>query len=286
MRPRLGLVYFLSTLVLILLFQNCSKQGLVLQEISAPDVVPHSEELPSESPQEPPTEPPPKAPDEMPLPPQLPSPPNQMPDLISDCKEAKDRGKIQFIRSEVLFEDPGRGCSFGQNGNLAPRNDSLTARAEQIRSVPIPADYKVCNIELINVDQQNFRYDDNILITMNQYILASTTNFTRHLESKNGYFKYDWTRLRGKDAQARSDDSTPGKQYCPGKSTGKAMCLFPQTDTVGSIQLRFDERIIQEILTLTSPNKIDLGMITTGDDNSSDCRHVPLRFAIKIDYYQ
>lgn len=281
MRLRLSLIYFLSTLALIVFFQNCSKPGVVLQEIYDSDVLPHAEELPSESPQEPSTEPLPKPPVG-----EMPSPPNQMPDLISSCKEAKDRGKIQFLRTEVLFEDPARGCSFGQNGNIAPRNDYLTARVEQAKSVPIPADYKVCNIELVNVDQQNFRYDDNIIITVNQYILASTTNFTQHLENKNGYFKYDWTKLRGKDAQARPEDSIPSKQYCPGKSAGTALCLFPQTDTVGSIQLRFDERTIQEILSLTSPSKIDLGMITTGDDNSSDCRHVPLRFAIKLDYYQ
>lgn len=275
MRLKLSLVYFLSTLALIVLFQNCSKQGVVLQEIPDSDVLPHSEEFPSESPPEP-------------QPPvgETPSPPNEMPDLISDCKEAKARGKIQFLRTEVLFEDPARGCSFEQNGNLPAKNDSLTARIEQLKSVLIPADYKVCNIELINFDQQNFRYDDNIIITLNQYILASTTNFTQHLEDKNGYFKYDWIKLRGKDAQARPEDSISSKQYCPGKSAGTAMCLFPQTDTVGSIQLRFDERIIQELLSLTSPSKIDLGMITTGDNDGSDCRHVPLRFAIKLDYYQ
>lgn len=262
-------LFLISTILLLGLFQNCSKPGIAISKILPPAVdetaVPSAEESP--------------------LPPAKESTPPP-PDLVHDCKDAKDRGKIQNMKTEVTFEDPAQTCAWGKNGNLQQIEAVLTARTEQFKSITIPSGFTVCNIELSNRQQQNFRYDDNIILTMNQYIIASTTNFTRYLTDSNGYFKYDWSRLVGKGAQASAPDSTPDKQYCPGKTLGNASCLFPQTETVGKIELSFNERIIQNILSLTSPHKIELGMITTGDNNTTDCQHVPVVFSISIDYYQ
>lgn len=270
MQRKQSLFYLIPILGLIALFQNCAQPDVVLKQLSDFDTeIPYSADQPAETPIE-----------------KLPEPPGPKQDLITSCKDAKYRGKIQSMLTEVTFENPARSCAFGRNGNLEKRNDTLTSRIEQLKSIPLPEDYKVCQIELVNIDEQNFRYDDNIIITMNNIILASTTNFTEHLESRSGYFLYDWMKLRGKDARARPEHSTPNKQYCPGKDAGKATCQFPQTDTVGSIQLQFDERIIQEVLNLTSPNRIDLGMTTTGDNDDSDCQHVPIRFSIKLEYFQ
>ncbi|KYG60976.1 hypothetical protein AZI86_18865 [Bdellovibrio bacteriovorus] len=267
---------------LVALFQNCSNKGLQIEDhalkTSEAEVdlsgTPGSSEEPTSSPS--------------PSPSATPSgtPPTTVSELINNCDDAKARGKIQSSTTQIVFEDNVGQCPWGVGDNLAKLNTFATARIEQVRKVNIPSGAVVCQVHLEDVDQQNFRYDDNILLTLNNYLLTATSDFQTYLQNTNGYYFYDWSRIKGKSAKADTADSAPEKQYCAGKDKGLASCSFPLTDTNGSVNLQFSERVIQNILGMTSASDINLTMITIGDnDASSDCHHNTMRFNVKVDYY-
>lgn len=205
--------------------------------------------------------------------------------LIKSCDDMKARGKTSIQTSQVTFEDPAKACQWGMNGNLSVKDKYVRGRIEQYKQLSIPSGSTVCHVKLVNIDEQNFRYDDNIILTLNNYILASTTNFSQHFSQTNGFYKYDWSKLVDKAAQNTQADTVISKQYCVGASSGLSQCLFPATQTLGRVQLEFNERIIENILGMTSASSLNLGMITTGDNDSTDCQHVPLRFAIEVEYF-
>ncbi len=205
--------------------------------------------------------------------------------LISNCDDARKTGRISVQKVELTFENPGKACSWGTNGNLSILDGYVRARTEQEQIIQVAKDAKICNIQMTNADVQNFRYDDNIILTLNQFVLASTTNFGAHFDQSTGYQKYDWSKLVNKAAQNGQADSTPDKQYCAGYAQGLSSCQFPATETVGKADLHFDQRVIQSILGMTDPTQAKLGLVTTGDNDSTDCQHVPIRLLVDIEYF-
>lgn len=217
------------------------------------------------------------------------SPTGNPSDLAATCQNAKALGKLRSYKFNHTFEDTKQQCEWGKNGNLSVLDGYVRARKDQLKTFEISTGAStkatICDISMNSDDVSNFYYDDNVLLTLNGYLLASTTDFTRHFTSSNGYYKYDWERLRDKPAQFSQSDSTANKQYCAGKSQGLSFCQFPQTETTGRAELQFDESVIQTILGMTNPQRIDLAVITTGDnDPSTDCRHVPISLAIEVFY--
>lgn len=213
------------------------------------------------------------------------SPTSTPAELMSSCDDARQRGQISVQKIEVTFEDPGKACLWSVNGNLSIRDGSVRARTEQQQIIQVAKNAKICNIQMTNADVQNFRYDDNIILTLNQFVLASTTNFAAHFDQSTGFQKYDWNNLVNKPAQNGYSDSTPDKQYCAGASQGLSSCQFPATETVGKAELHFDQRVIQSILGMTNSTEAKLGLVTTGDNDSTDCQHVPIRLLVDIEYF-
>jgi len=248
-------------LLLILLFQNCSKVAVddIDSKVSAsngPDVV-----IPTDT----------VVPEE----------------LMKSCDAAKAAGRTSILKTEVIFDNKGQACEWQKNGNLTTLDGKVRARSEKYEAFTIPDGATVCDIQMEHKAVSNFLYDDNIIITLNDYVLTSTTTFSQHFTNTKGFYKYDWSRLVDKPAQFDKSDSTPDKQYCAGKAEGLSSCLFPQTETVGQIDLQLGERVIQNILAITTPHKLKLGVITTGDnDNGSDCQHTPIQLSVDIEYYR
>lgn len=267
------LAFLSMSLLLAVFFQNCSKTAISVSDNIA---VPSETSLGNAVP-----------PEDTPTPPSNPTnpPTNPVDTLMKSCDEAKSRGKLQTHTSPLTFENPNKVCDWGQNDNLDIKNGYVRARTEQLSMVSIPEGATICQVKMVNLDQQDFLYDDNIILTLNKYIIASTTDFSRHLTNTNGFVRYDWAKLVDKPAQNTAADTTPDKQYCAGKMEGFSDCLFPKTETVGTIHLQFDERVMQNILGMTTPNQLELGLVTTGDNDSTDCQHVPVRFMIEVSYY-
>lgn len=296
-----GLLSLVVLTVVIVAFQNCGNTDNYSIRVSSSTIGTGSnltvqQDEPQQLVETPPVAaqyevvetPPPKEVVVLPTPtPVVPVPVPTNPDaLITSCAAAKSAGKIQTQVVEILFEDPKQVCSWGEYGNLTTKDRYIRARTTQLKDLILSQGSIVCAIDMKNLDEQKFLYDDNIFITLNDYVLASTSNFTRHLESTNGFYKYDWSKLVDKDAQNAKEDTTLAKQYCAGADKGLASCAFPETETVGKVQLNFSDAVIQNILGITSASQIKLGLTTTGDNDSTDCQHVALRFAVTVQYYK
>ncbi len=211
----------------------------------------------------------------------------QDPEVVyANCDNAKDSGKLVHKQLQIIFDNQGKTCDWGNNGNLPLHNGYVRARTENIQTLDLPADAKVCQVKMTHKENLQFIYDDNILVTLNNVLMAATTDFEKHLVANNGLYKYDWSRLLDKPGQLSASDSAPSLQYCFGKSKGLSDCLFPPTETKGSIRLNFNERAIQEALAATTQNKIQIGVITMGDNDSTDCIHTPMTMLIDVDYYR
>lgn len=211
----------------------------------------------------------------------------QDPEVVyANCDSAKSAGKLIHKQLQVVFDNQGKTCHWGANGNLPILNGYVRARTENVQTLDLPVDAKVCQVKMTHKENTQFIYDDNILITLNNVLMAATTDFEKHFSSKNGIYKYDWNQLVDKLGQLSASDSAPSLQYCFGKSKGLSDCLFPPTETVGNIRLNFNERAIQEALAATVQNKIQIAVITTGDNDNTDCLHTPMTMIVDVDYYK
>lgn len=267
-----------SILLLLVLFQNCSKVAVEsveskLTEQNVPDVPDDGQDPPVINNQ------PPVVNNNPPV--------IVVTELMKSCDEAKAAGRTSVIKKDVIFSNRGEKCAWEKDGNLSMKDREIRARIEKYQTLEIPAGATICDIKMEHKAVLDFRYDDNIIMTLNDYVLASTTTFSQHLIQTNGYYKYDWTRLVRKPGQVDASDSAPDKQYCAGKAEGLSSCLFPVTQKEGKIDLQVGERVIQNILAMSTPYKLKLGVITTGDnDDSSDCQHTPIELDVDIEYYR
>ncbi len=214
-------------------------------------------------------------------------PPIEDPDVqivSTECEKAQLAGRLQTVTYNFNFTKQTKTCDWGINGNLSKVNAYVRARDEKYQTVDFDPSQTVCDIKLNNAYQNSFIYDDNIIITLNKYILASTTDFSRHFSSRNGLKIYDWSSIIGKDAQNAYQDTTPDKQYCLGADSNSSFCLFPATETTNKIELNFDKSLIQKVLVNSSLSKVELGVITTGDNDDTDCKHSGLNFDVTVQY--
>lgn len=207
--------------------------------------------------------------------------------VFEECDLAKQTGKLTVAKLEVKFDNQNKTCAWGKNGNINKIEGIVTARTENIQQVQIPADAKVCQVKMIHKETSNFVYDDNIILTLNNAILASTTDFSKHFPANsNGVRMYNWESLINKPGQVMASDSMPENQYCFGRDKNLSTCVFPKTETVGNMQLNFSERAIQTVLAATTQTSVKIGMITTGDNNDSDCLHTPISILVDVEYYR
>ncbi len=202
----------------------------------------------------------------------------------TECEKAEQEGRLKTVIHNFNFVKQTKTCDWGINGNLSKVNALVRARDEKYQTIDFDPSQTVCDIQLNNSYQNAFIYDDNIIITLNKYILASTTDFSRHFAVKNGLTVYDWASIVGKAAQNDKADTTPDKQYCLTADGYASYCLFPETETTNKIELNFDKSLIQKVLVNSSLSTIELGVITTGDNDDTDCKHSGLNFDVTVKY--
>ena len=207
--------------------------------------------------------------------------------IYSACDSAKQSGRLNVAKLEVKFDNQNQTCAWGKNGNLNQIEGIISARTENIQKIQIPADAKVCQLKLVHKETSNFSYDDNLIVTLNNAVIAATTDLQKHFPANNdGVRMYNWNNLINKPGQVSATDTTPEKQYCFGSDKNLSTCRFPATETVGNVQLNFSERAIQTVLAATSQTSIKLGIITTGDNNNTDCLHTLISILVDVEYYR
>lgn len=202
------------------------------------------------------------------------------PDVIETCAGSGLKTKV------VDLSFPTRvGCEWDSNGNLGYSDVHIQARSEEAKSIVLPTNSVLCNMEFDFAEQNSFKYDDHIFLTLNNRILMTTAAdvFDReYLDSDSSGFIYNWSKLVGK-----VQDVGGTNVYCNGV-TQESDCELPPTNstTGGKFSINIPKSTIQEIMVNTGKTTHELKLITTGDnDPDSDCGHDGVSVRVTITYH-
>ncbi|MDZ4662489.1 MAG: hypothetical protein SGJ18_12825 [Pseudomonadota bacterium] len=241
----------------------------------------------------------------------IPGTPPRLDQIIRDCSNPNLphqslRKNIEFIEpSNIVGINTNNLCGFnpvGLNDNLSELNGYFRARLDQVQNFPLPANAVLCGLSFGSSAAQNMFYDDEMILSFDNIVISSTFDLKDgnsrdvfyNIPSLN-LFVYSWnpfegaTGLKGQLWSNAADDS-----YCLGAGS---TCAWPQTQTLGAVQLNFDSRVFKSITALAAtpnPNH-EFKLTTTGDDNpiktlrggavdSYDCYHSAIAFEVTADY--
>lgn len=204
----------------------------------------------------------------------------ELPVTETEAEQNCSNRSLKTANASVNFPKP-QSCKWNADGNLADRNGYVQARSEQRYDLPVPPNAVICDLSF-NFPNQNMRYDDQIIMTFNDYVLASSYKGLTDLLPKDGDLRrYEWEALKGK-----STDVVGYNPYIVGQELGLASVQMPQTETNGQIKLAMDKQIFYKFAAKKLPADAHrFGMVTTGDNDSSDCQHEPIQFSLSVKYY-
>lgn len=202
----------------------------------------------------------------------------------------------------VVFPDPGVECEWGKNGNGLKANVYFQARREQLDSITLPRGAVLCGMSAAAVSNK-MRYDDAIMLVMNDVVLSSSSSFQVSSNplvqspalktNTEGLVIYDWKGIFDTNQTHSVDPLFPGinlgvsSSYIPETTycLGNGNCVWPKTETTGAMNLQFSKDGVYALAARIAGNsQLDLKLITLGDDNYSDCQHNDLPITLRIDY--
>ncbi|MCO4769391.1 MAG: hypothetical protein KDA24_05120 [Deltaproteobacteria bacterium] len=202
---------------------------------------------------------------------------------VDDLRAACDEGEPEDIELEVVFEAANSGCPFGEKDNLPAAQGLVTARQESRRSLPIPEGGVVCGLDFdfTGLDpsfEQIMEYDDHFMLNFNGVVLAANYGpMVEVFEDDNGLRIYDWDALAGYDFAF--DNSIP--EYCLGEEEGLSDCTIPPPETPGPIALSFQGSLVDQLaLRALEREAYEFALVTTGDNDGSDCSHAEFTFKV------
>lgn len=287
---------FLTLLFLIILgYNNCGKVSFQKMSTEAqvgpqgsPSPTPTPTVAPTATPTPAPTSTPAPTPTATPTPAPSPSPSPTPGPVEQACNDPNKVHQTQTINVE--FTSPPE-CDwnttsnpFNDAGNMSKLDQYFRARREQLKNFSMPAQSNICGLSF-NFANQSYRYDDHFLLTLNGVILASSYNFSSVLLSQNNALVYDWTRIVGQPWQ-HGQNGMPNLEgeHC---ISGATTCNIPPTDTNGQIQIGLPPAVIQRVIS-SDPNQTNHSFmfVTTGDNDSTDCKHLTINFSVEVDYVQ
>jgi hypothetical protein len=202
---------------------------------------------------------------------------------------------------EEVFQEPPVSCSWGSDskpfqGNLGKKDQRISARFEEWRALKLPKGALLCELTLTFKDaagqaDQQMRYDDEIFILFDDFILASSKDYNTRFGKRASVPIYNWANLVG--APYQSGGSLP--IFC---IDGSGTCAIPKTETKGILNLTVCKETTRK-LAIESGIRFEsqmsfadypagehaIGMVTIGDNDSpQDCKHSPLRFRVQAKY--
>jgi hypothetical protein len=238
---------------------------------------------------------------------------NEIDVTLLNCQDATLNGAIQTFTTQVYFPSAIE-CEFNEQGNNAselnslgngPReNQKIRARIEQSDIIVLPTLGKICDVDF-SFPTQNMEYDDEIFLTLNNFVLMASTNYATNSGSNHytnglavdsrGLQTYKWSGENSLYNLYYAPEVTP--RYCHGlDSTSinyQEKCLLPATQTLGTIKLDIPKEKIVELAVVSdlmgqSSNQataLNFGFISTGDNDNGDCEHSAFNFQIDVKYY-
>ncbi|MEN9810872.1 MAG: hypothetical protein RLZZ488_2439 [Pseudomonadota bacterium] len=177
--------------------------------------------------------------------------------------------KSDVIKVLIPKNDPqngGKQCPFGKDDNNATTNGGgkYTARIERRFDIAIPADRQVCTLEASSAQQQ-IEYDDHLFLNLNNHVLIASRRIPTDKFNKaaNGFYLYDWAKIRGTQAEGQS------------KCADGVTCSIPNTQTTGTFSFKLSEEANKRIFESLAGQPLYFSMVLTGDDNPPvDCSQI------------
>ncbi|HYX37618.1 MAG TPA: hypothetical protein VE954_31335 [Oligoflexus sp.] len=239
---------------------------------------------------------------------QIPAPVSTDEEVKVACADAKKNGTLKSKAIPLFFPAKTTTCEFEKNNNLSRKNEVLRARREEFVDLPLQGMTRLCNMKF-DAPQQVMRFDDEIMITLNSLVVASSQDYSTRSKNlndqlvyanglgvdANGLVSYKWLPPNG----MQNLEYFNGKlyKYCLGLDPKQAdfdqLCQIPKTSTNGDMKLTLPQDAFLKLAAkaglvldkqIATPPKAQLGFITTGDNDDSDCQHLDFRMTVTIDY--
>ncbi len=219
------------------------------------------------------------------------------------CAEAEKKGSLVEYQTSVFFSE-SINCKFNEDGNGPRKDRRIRARSEQNYQISLPHKGKVCDIDF-NFPEQRMKYDDEIFLLLNNFVLMSSTNYATNsgnqhyldglLVNNKGLQTYKWSGTNSLYDLYYGNNVTP--KYCYGTNPSSLLyeqdCQIPPTDKFGQIKLNIPKEkiielgVISDILEQGSSDltELNFGFVSIGDNDDGDCEHSAFSFDIDIKYY-
>lgn len=239
---------------------------------------------------------------------QLPDLPPPTDEVKVACADARKNGTLKSKAIPVLFAAKTTTCEYEKNDNLSRKDEFLRARREESVELPLNGMTRLCNMKF-DAPKQNMKFDDEILLTLNNLVVASSQDYSTKSKNKNdqqayanglvsdndGLVSYKWLPPNG----LQNLEYFNGKlnKYCLGLDPKQAdfdqLCQIPKTDTNGNMQLTLPQDAFLKLAAkaglifdkqIQSVPKALLGFVTTGDNDDSDCKHLDFQMSVTVEY--
>jgi hypothetical protein len=178
--------------------------------------------------------------------------------------------------AQVVFSDNiGSRCAFGRDGNMPMKDAALAARIERTFAVGIPQSRIICSMSTSSEGSQTVRYDDHLFLSLNDnLIMTRSAAFSSLNKQGNGFYRYEWDRLRGQGTGAL------GSPFC----AEGVSCQLPQTEKAGSFGFSLDNSANKRLFGSLLGQELSFRLVVTGDnDPASECQ-VYNSITMKINY--
>jgi len=188
-------------------------------------------------------------------------------------------GPLESVEDSLTFGNPS-GCPWSSGDNLSPKDLYLRARVEQPLNLKLPQGALICRMEF-SIPGQGMWYDDYMWVTFDDVVLMSAINFTglSTLKKDGNFTLYSWSAMKGLPYSALSTGASP---FCLGQAEGLGSCTLPATDSQGSIAFSLDPSVVQKLAQIAlAQNRYEVRVVSTGDNDKSDCSHTPFTFQVK-----
>ena len=177
-------------------------------------------------------------------------------------------------------------CRFGDNslGHQAATDTRASGRVEEFVSISGLAGRRIVSLRLSSASNQNFKYDDVMLVALNGHlVMASDNRLTVALAGTAlgnigaTPVGYNWRKLLNTDI----NNQTRQPAWCPQGSTA---CQVPVTEATGTLDVNIPNfAAIDAAAYPTAEDTRTFRLVTVGDnDTSLDCRHGALNLQLEV----
>jgi len=193
-------------------------------------------------------------------------------ETVQDVIDLCAARNVTTYSAPALIDDRDGGCPFGEGDNIAEDQAVLTARVEEFVLADVGVDTLLCSIDL-DFDG-NWHYDDHFFLTWNGKVLASSdAGLVDEFFTAGSFPIYAWD-----DIVELQISGSSGDKFCACEEDGDADCTIPSGgNNSGRMDIEFESNLQAELaLDAWTQGQVEIGLITTGDNDDEDCGHSDL----------